>query len=114
MSRNNIRKQKGASILFAVLVLSFVLSISFGIASILMRQIKMLRNAEHSVVAFYAADAGIERVLMNRDSPENLSQDLSNGARFEVIVTPSCSGFNFCIKSIGTYGDVKRAIEIKY
>ncbi|MDD5144688.1 MAG: hypothetical protein PHW72_01020 [Candidatus Pacebacteria bacterium] len=119
MLEDKKEKQKGTSILFAVLVLSLVLSVSFGIANILMFQIKILKEVGHSVAAFYAADAGIEKVLMERHSPQNLEENLSNGASFRVIVTAGGSGncpesINFCIKSIGSFGGTRRAIEIKY
>ena len=72
--------------MFAVLVLSFILSISFGISILLMRQIKMLKNTGYSVAAFYAADAGIERVLIDRSNlnltPGYYSDDLDNGASY--------------------------------
>ena len=104
---------RGTSILLAVLILSVVLSISLGLNSIIIRQLKTIREIGYSVVALSAADAGIERVLLDRSSPEDISGLLSNGANFEVTLVPDCPS-NICIKSIGIYRGVRRAIEIRY
>ncbi len=80
----------------------------------------MLSEAGHSVVAFYAADSGVERVLVNRDNPSDIGEThLDNEASYQVFVSPGGSGdcpdeFYFCIKSVGIYRGVKRAIEINY
>jgi len=72
----------------------------------------------YSVIAFYAADNGIEEVLMDNSTPTAISlTELPNGATYQVTVDangPQCDALNFCIKSIGTYKTTKRAIEIKY
>lgn len=47
----------------AILIMAVVLSIGLGISAILISQIKMLRGMTDSVIAFYAADSGIEDVL---------------------------------------------------
>ena len=84
----------------------------------------MTREMGDSVVAFYAADTGIERVLMDRSNPIDAGLDgfvkiLDNGATYELSVKdethPDCGAdYNYCIQSIGAYKGVKRAIEIKY
>jgi hypothetical protein len=118
--KDKIGGEKGVSILLAVLTLSFVLSISLGVSAILMSQMKMLGEVGYSVIALYAADSGIERALLKRSEPEGIPEtELPNGAKFEVRVTESgqenCpDGIKFCIKSIGEFNGVRRAIEIKY
>jgi hypothetical protein len=120
MSDINLKnqKQKGISVLYAVFIMSILMAISFGISAILISQIKMLGEIGHSVVAFYAADSGIEEILLNRDSPLNIDETtLANGATYEVFVTPAggdCLADYYCIKSIGEYQKTKRAIEINY
>lgn len=117
-------KEKGISLLYVIFITSILLAIAFGISRTLISQIKMLSGAGQSVAAFYAADSGIEKVLMEWDNP-NLGDDyyngsLSNGANFRVFVyqgdgSEDCSSeFNYCIKSIGDYKGIKRAIEINY
>jgi len=125
------QKQKGISVLYAVFIMSILMAISFGISAILISQIKMLGEIGHSVVAFYAADSGIERVLVDHQNPNlgshyyscySLSSppcSLDNGSTYQVFVIGGGTGdcptdFTYCIKSIGEYQKTKRAIEINY
>ncbi len=113
-------KQSGVSLLYAVIVMSILLAIGLGISGILIPQIKMLSDIGYSVVAFYAADSGIEKILLNRSNPSGISKTLlPHGATYEVYVfsggVGGCSDeFFYCIKSVGTYKNSKRAIEINY
>jgi len=113
----NLEQEKGVSILFAISILSVILSIGLGASSVLIGQIKAIREMGYSVTAFYAADNGIEEILLMTD-PENIPEAQLNGATYEVIVkdseNPDCNAVNFCIKSIGVYKGTRRAIEIKY
>lgn len=111
--------QKGVSLYLAIMLMTLILSIALGISTILIGQMKMIRAMGNSVVAFYAADTGIEEVLLGRSSPSSiLETTLSNGAKYQVIVTlesdSDCFASNFCIKSEGWYQGTKRAIEITY
>lgn len=104
---------------FAVAIMAVLLSIALGISTIFLGQVKTMRSMGYSVIAFYAADAGIERILMERSAPFNIPETaLSNGATYRVIAVPSGSGgcvaANYCIKSIGSYKETNRAIEISY
>jgi len=112
--------QKGISLYIAFMVMTILLAIALGLSTIFISQTKMLKGMGNSVIAFYAADAGIEKILMNRTSPSDIPETLlSNGATYQVIVTAGgtrdCSAQNnYCIKSIGTYQETRRAIEIIY
>lgn len=55
--------QRGVSLFLAIMVLSVILAIALGLSSILVSQIKIIRGMGNSVVAFYAADSGIEEAL---------------------------------------------------
>ena len=110
--------QRGVSILFALLILTVVLAVALGTSTIVIRQLKTMRVVGQSVVAFYAADHGIEEVLL-MDVPYSISEtELANEATYEVTVnastSSSCDADNYCIKSVGGYKDKKRAIEITY
>jgi hypothetical protein len=113
----NFKSQQGISIFFAISILSVVLGIGLGISTILVKQLKIIREISYSVVAFYAADNGIEEVLL-MISPLDIPKTQLNGAEYEVIVKdsehPDCDAVNFCIKSIGSYKGTRRAIEIQY
>ena len=124
MSDINLKnqKQKGISVLYVVFIASILLAIGLGISAILIQQIKMMREIGYSVVAFYAADSGIERAMYALYSqgdplPFNYS-GVVGGASYSVSGfepgTPNCPSppnQYYCIKSIGTYHATKRAIE---
>lgn len=109
--------KKGVSIYLVILISTFIFTVALGLSTILISRIKVSREIGYSVVAFYAADTGIERVLVQRNNPQNISEtSLPNGATYEVSVISggSCTAPNYCIKSIGKYKGVRRAIEITY
>ena len=112
----NTNSQKGLSILYVVFLTTILLAVGLGISGILIGQIKMLGETGYSINAFYAADSGIERVLMNWQNPESFGiVTLSNGATYQVnVVAGGAECPNYCIKSIGDYRGTKRAIEISY
>ena len=120
-------KQKGSSLLFTILIMSFVMGISFGVSYILFQEIKIMRDIGNSVVAFYAAESGIEKLMMNQ---ANLQQgDIDSGCFdnphsnicYETTVyapgdngCPEIDNLDFCLQSVGNYGGTKRAIQLKY
>lgn len=53
-------KQKGFTILFAVLVSSIVLALGLGIVAITMKEVQLSGTGRDSQLAFYAADSGAE------------------------------------------------------
>lgn len=111
--------QSGVSLYLSVVIMTMLLAIGLGVSTIFLGQLEVARSQGYSVIAFYAADAGIERILVNRANPSSISQTpLSNGATYEVFVTITgsggCAASNYCIKSIGKYKETNRAIEISY
>lgn len=115
--------KKGVSIYFALLIMTLLLALALGISTLLFGQIRMMGGMENSVLAFYAADTGIDEVLVNPDSPssdcsENQLCCLENGACYYITIInggqTGCDASNYCIKSVGTYKETKRAIEISY
>jgi len=119
-----MNNQKGISLYLSVIVVVLLLSIVLGLSLILANQFKMVRNAEKSSIALSAADAGIERALVdiihNAPNPPPSSYpivNLDNGASYEVMVldssNPSCDASFYCVKSIGRYGESSRALWVK-
>ena len=111
--------QSGVSLYLSVIVMAVLLSIALGMSTIFVTQAKTAREMGYSVIAFYAADAGIEAVLLNRANPLSIPQTLlSNDATYEVTVFSAgvgdCLADNYCIKSLGSYKEINRAIEISY
>lgn len=128
---------KGSALLYVVLLLSILLTAVFGLSTIVSSQIVIMRGVGDSIIAFYAADAGVERMLGSIvASTEPLQQTgtdfvfsntFSNGSFYEVKIycrnggglqcgsipeDSLCSADNYCIKSIGSYKKSKRAIKV--
>ena len=67
----NVNMNKGVSLYLAVVIMAILLAIVLGVSAILVSQIKIIRGVENSVIAFYAADTGIEDILYpNRANPD--------------------------------------------
>lgn len=123
-----MKKQKGASIYFALDILAIMMAIVVGISSIIIVQLTNIKEAGDSVVAFYAADTGIERTLYGGKMGEDLESGFSGEfydqdgniiATYNTFVytssTPEiCSATYYCIQSIGKYesSDTRRGIQI--
>ncbi|MCX6721983.1 MAG: hypothetical protein NTY04_02240 [Candidatus Staskawiczbacteria bacterium] len=56
-------KEKGVSLIITFFIMIIILSVVLSLSIILYSEIKVLRNMGNSVVSFYAADSGIEKVL---------------------------------------------------
>ena len=54
------RRQAGFTLLFSLLVVSVILSVSLGISNIMTKELKLSGIGRESQIAFYAADVGIE------------------------------------------------------
>jgi len=111
-------KQKGVSLVFVVLLVSVILNIAFGVSGILVKQAKALKGVGNSVVAFFAADTGLEEFLLTKPLDGIAETDLGL-AKFRVDVRDGgedgCPATAIlCVKSIGTFEEAKRAIEIVY
>ena len=105
--------ERGVSLYLALLIMAILLSIGLGVSAILFGQIRTIRGIGDSVVAFYAADTGIEEVLFRGT---DVSGILENGASYgaEILSAGSedCIALYYCIKSVGSFRGTKRAIEI--
>jgi hypothetical protein len=120
------KRQKGVSTLIAFFIMSAFLVIVFGMNAILVGELKIIGGIGDSVIALYAAETGIERVLWEKalppSGPYNDILDLG-GSIYQssysasVISTSTDPGgcpsdVNFCIQSVGTYKDTRRAIQV--
>lgn len=141
MKINNLKNQKGISIIFIVLVTSVIFAIALGLNSISVQQTKTMGEIGYSLVSFYAADSGAEKQLFDlfkaathRNSyEEDISSDVSFSvkARCGKDVAPASCYFglpdpdcydpknpsvkiNYCVNSVGEYKETKRALELKY
>lgn len=119
--------EKGLAIVLALFILSGVLALALGASTLMLRDLRLGRTAGFSAIAFFGADAGIEKILTLRNDPmsftlcitEATSCTLPNGTVYWIERTPggvgSCPAVNnFCIKSTGVYMGTRRAIEVNY
>lgn len=63
MFSNIENSQKGISLILTFFIMTIILAIVLGVGAILVSEIKIIRAMGNSVVAFYAADSGIEKTL---------------------------------------------------
>ena len=115
MKTNN---QKGVSLLLTLLVMIALLAIALGVSQLSLGEIKITRDVPSSIIAYYAAEAGIEQAIYEkRINSNNLdisdcSISLDNGSQYGVTVDDS--GGTITISSIGCYRGVTRAIEVNF
>jgi len=114
MKKNN---QKGVSLLFTLLIMAALLAITIGVTRLSLGEIKLIRDIPNSLIAYYAADSGIERALYE----ERISGSASNQADCSVDLDNESSygleilrGALITIKSTGCYKDIRRAIEVSF
>lgn len=55
--------EKGVTLIITFFILTIILVVVLSLSIILYKEIKIIRNIGNSVVSFYAADSGIEKVL---------------------------------------------------
>jgi Tfp pilus assembly protein PilX len=81
MYQNNILKnQKGVALIVTFFILTIILAIVLNVSILLYNEIKIIRNVGNSVVAFYSADSGIEKVLYydRKQIPEETGRGICN------------------------------------
>ena len=112
---------RGVSLYLTMMILSLIFGLAFSLNTLLLTQIKSLRNIGDSVIAFYATETGIERALYSIKTEAGTgpwTETLSNSASYSVnLLNPGNGGcptvaLSYCLESIGTYKDVKRGIRI--
>jgi len=114
LRKKNTFSQKGAvSIIFAVMIMSIIVVITASMSALMIQQIKMSGQTGYSVVAFYAADAGVERCLYDIRKGGAIdcsySVDFTSGAKYTVTY----DGLSV-ITSKGEYKGVSRKVEVSW
>lgn len=61
--KKNVHTQKGISLVISLMMMTLLLSISFSISNIILRQIRLTNISTNSQTAFYAADSALECAL---------------------------------------------------
>jgi len=144
LQTSDFRFQKGIALFLMVLIMSLILAIGLGISAILIEAIKIMEKIGYSVIAFYAADHGMEMSLYSlyHHSPPiaehsgrlddtyyqtfikccnpNFKYCAFGGPEEPVCplgpdhIDLQCHARYFCLKSLGSYKGVKRAIQINH
>lgn len=115
MKSYRLQKNRGASLVLTVLILTTVFVITFGVTNLLLGEIKLSQRIPKSLKAYYAAESGIERSLYDDRQGAGASDivecsvNLDNGSSYGVEVSGDTT-----IKSWGCYSDIKRAVEVSY
>lgn len=115
--------QKGVAIYLAIVVMFILLGIGLALSTILVSQMKVIRGMGDSVAALYAADTGIERELYEKnypnDPPPGPYSGTLNDASYTVTIlkggNDTCPTTAYrCVRSVGVYKGVRRAIEVSF
>lgn len=105
--------QRGIALLLTVTILAIVMLIAVSIAAVIATQLRLSSDINSSVIAIYAADSGIEWVLYNVSQGVSVNPPImSNGAGLNVTET-STPG-HLTVKSLGSYGSVKREFQFGF
>jgi hypothetical protein len=116
--------KRGVSVYIAILVMTILMAIVFGLTSVVIKQAKEMREMGYSVVAYYAAETGIETALNDQNCTSscpltsgtlNISPTVNPGYQYQGFATstPDCPDTaNFCVKAVGTYGQTRRGLMI--
>jgi len=114
---NRGRGRRGIAIYLAAVTLMIVLAVALGISLLSIYQLKNLNEAGVSVVAFAAAETGIDAALANPAAlvPPWNSFDQSVGNASYRVESFLCGAANayLCFRSVGTYRGTQRAIQIQ-
>jgi hypothetical protein len=102
--------KKGVSLYLALVIMFILIAIALGVSLIIVSQMKMMKGMGDSVVAFYAADTGIEQTLYQVRVGGGWSGDISGsvGGASYYVTSPASDTY----RSKGSFANVKRAIEI--
>jgi len=120
-------KQKGSILVFSVMILTILLTISITLAKVFIPKIRVATEAANSVSAIFAADTGIEWCLYTFRHDTNYAKpNMANSTinyysvykdsdPIELSVAPFCGPEVVpmpSFRSVGTYAGVSRSMEI--
>jgi hypothetical protein len=89
----NKNKEKGVALIIMFFVMIVIVAAVLSVSSLLFSEIKMIRSISSSVIGFYAADSGIEKVLYydRKVFPEGVESKRGLCAMC-ALENPTCSG----------------------
>jgi Tfp pilus assembly protein PilX len=106
--------RRGIAIYLAAVTLMIVLAVALGISLMSTYQLKGLNEAGDSVIAFAAAETGIEYAELNITSSGYSSGTQPVGTASYNLTSFMCgpSLQYLCFRSIGIYNGTERAIQV--
>jgi hypothetical protein len=114
MRQNN---KKGSSLLMTMLVVAALASIAFGLSKLAIGETKLSRDVSKTLIAYYVADSGAECQMYADRFLEGIDCGhvcISAGACFNATGEDAPPPYYRLIKSIGSYRDTERAVELQY
>ncbi len=119
-NKNNeiLKQDRGSIIVFTVLMLTAILTITLTLTRIFIPRLRSITEATDSIGAVYAADSAMEWCLYNnREKSPSLSQPiLNNGATYQIYSNGNPStcpgGETLNYRTVGTFRGVSRSFEI--
>lgn len=117
--------QRGSILLFSVMILGFILIISFSVMTLLIPRLGIIRDSSSSVAAIYAADSALEwciyesRYAGNLNSPSMSAIWGSSRPTYTITDLTAPVPGDICPldqtlshRAVGTYRGVTRALEL--
>ena len=120
-----IKNQNGSVLVFSILILSVLTSISLTISAILLPKLRIASDAPKSAAAISAADSGLEwclYLLRDKPTPEPLPAPSFGGGGSVVVYYPldstniaTCASTESPLshRAVGSYSGVTRSLEIE-
>lgn len=107
--------KKGQMILMTMLLISVFLAILFSLAAFMFNDQINQRRIDNSMSAYYAAESGLERAILEVKSglptqPDTITVNLNSNSSFTVNWEPIASN-KVKIESIGKSKNVRRKLE---
>ncbi len=125
-------QNKGIALILTLLILTGLLALALGISTLIIREIKLSQEIANSVVAYGAADTGIERFMYGVNQEDLVVESCCCTAGSGCTTVQNCYTATFSdsnnasyvvctkqvlpaqIKSTGTFGSTNRSIQINY
>ncbi|MDP3792120.1 MAG: hypothetical protein Q8Q89_00080 [bacterium] len=120
-----IKNQKGSILVYSILILSIITSISLAISAILLPKLRIASDAPNSTAAISAASSGLEWCLyINRGKPTPQPlppPSFGNGATVVIYYPLTSTTIATCAstetpmshRAVGSYLGVTRSLEIE-
>lgn len=114
---SNMKDNRGIIILLSMFFLGAILAISFALSVIFTPKIRSSFDVKSSPGALYAADSGAEWCLFVVRKGSSISAlTFANGAQISINdkTSPMPSDCVSPVRSVGTYREITRALEVSF